>query len=158
MQSATNSLRACELNILVIVGKLKLISLSVSHRQTQRSLIPHQAGTSSRLPIIARWEQRRGYDPIRDNVLSRRLTFSLNSRAWSPVKWFQRSLTPKIREKDSEREIEEARQRARASGEASVFDYEVPATVEAGGKTVTVPSVLDATPSEVRFSSVAGYG
>ena len=49
--------------------------------------------------------------------------------------WFRRTMTPQTREKDSEKEIEEARKKAKESGEASLFEYEdlelVKATTEA---------------------------
>ena len=65
------------------------------------------------------------------------------------MEWFQRSITPKIREKDSEKEVEEARERARASGEANVFDYEAPGVVGTDGKAVPIPSALITKPTEV---------
>ena len=70
--------------------------------------------------------------------------------AWSPVEWFQRTLTPQIRE-DSAKEVKEARERAREVGEASVFDIEEPAEVKPEGKEVLVDSDRPK-PSEVCLS------
>ena len=43
--------------------------------------------------------------------------------------WFRRTLTPKVREKDSQKEVEAARRKAKESGEASLFEYDDTAQV-----------------------------
>lgn len=116
---------------------------SVSLGRTRRSLLPHQIATSS-IQIM----QRRGYATYFTGTapLTKDCCFS---RAWSPVEWFQRTLSPQIREQDNKKEVEEARERARASGEASVFDYEEPLPTKVEGKEILQES-LKPKPSEVR--------
>ncbi|KAL5487660.1 hypothetical protein ACEPAI_5768 [Sanghuangporus weigelae] len=79
--------------------------LKTASRTQAKTLLrvqPNPIASTSRSPI--QWEQRR--------------------TAWSPMDWFRRTLTPQTREKDNEKEIEEARKKAKESGEASVFEYE----------------------------------
>ncbi|THH11900.1 hypothetical protein EW145_g320 [Phellinidium pouzarii] len=76
-----------------------------SRRQACNSLLqlqPHQIASTSRATV--QWDSRR--------------------TAWSPMEWFRKSLTPQTREKDSEKEVEMAREKAKESGEASLFEYD----------------------------------
>ena len=68
------------------------------------------------------------------------------------MEWFQWTLSPQIREQDNKKEVDEARERARASGEASVFDYEEPLPAKVEGKEI-VHDPLKPKPSEVRRRS-----
>ena len=40
------------------------------------------------------------------------------------MEWFKKTLTPQIREQNSEKEIQQAREEAKESGQASVFEYQ----------------------------------
>ena len=40
------------------------------------------------------------------------------------MEWFRKTLTPQVREQNSEKEIEQAREQAKESGQASVFEYQ----------------------------------
>ncbi|EJD01497.1 ribosomal protein L22 [Fomitiporia mediterranea MF3/22] len=78
---------------------------TASRRKTRSSLIPAQpslVASTSRTTI--QWDQRR--------------------TAWFPTDWIRRTMSPQIREKDSEKEVEAARQQAKERGEASLFEYE----------------------------------
>lgn len=48
----------------------------------------------------------------------------LSSYAMNPIEWFRRSMSPQVREKDSTKEVEEAREKLRESGEGSLFDQD----------------------------------
>ena len=44
------------------------------------------------------------------------------SVSMNPIEWFRKSMAPQIREKDSEKDVEEAREKLRESGVASIFE------------------------------------
>ena len=63
--------------------------------------------------------------------------------------WFRKTVTPQLREKDSEEEVQAAREKAKETGQASVFEYEDVAPVQAPvGKRELLQLKK---PSEVRF-------
>lgn len=68
------------------------------------------------------------------------------------MQWFRKNLTPQLREKNSEKEIELARERAKETGEASLFEYDdsdaVPARDSKGSKRELLSL---SKPSEVRI-------
>ncbi|PAV21293.1 mitochondrial 50S ribosomal L22 [Pyrrhoderma noxium] len=75
-------------------------------RQARSSLLhlhTNQFASGSQAPL--QWHQRRG-------------------AAFSPMEWFKKTLTPQIREQNSEKEIQQAREEAKESGQASVFEYQ----------------------------------
>lgn len=45
-----------------------------------------------------------------------------SSVSMNPLEWFRKTMAPQVREKDSEKEIEQAREKLRESGEGSIFD------------------------------------
>ncbi|KAI5120684.1 hypothetical protein M0805_006973 [Coniferiporia weirii] len=98
---------------------------SLSRRQARNSLLqlqPHQVASTSRATI--QWDSRR--------------------TAWTPMDWFRKTLTPQVREKDSEKEVLLAREKAKGTGEASVFEYEDVSPAQPGGDkaaTSRVPGV-----------------
>ncbi|KAH8118688.1 ribosomal protein L22 [Phellopilus nigrolimitatus] len=95
----------------------------VSRRQTRHSLLllqPHQVASTSRATV--QWNSRR--------------------TAWTPMEWFRKTLTPQVREKDSEKEVEQAREKAKESGEASVFEYEDVEASEPAGDLPAAPKAL----------------
>ena len=64
----------------------------------------------------------------------------MDFRAWNPMDWFREKVSPRLRETDNEKEVEEAREKARESGQASVFEYDVVEGASQGDKTTLVPS------------------
>lgn len=71
--------------------------------------------------------------------------------------WFRKQVSPRLRENDSEKEVEEAREKAKESGQASVFEYEDVGTGALDGTTPIVPSakaLAKKKAPEVGFTSV----
>lgn len=48
--------------------------------------------------------------------------------AWEPLKWFQKTVTPKLRKEDNRAEIEEAKEKLRESGQSNIFEIIAPSS------------------------------
>ena len=68
---------------------------------------------------------------------------------WSPLEWVTNSLQPKERKQDSQEVVKQAREKAKESGTANVFEYDdvVPTTSATDG------AVQRAKPDKVRPTS-----
>lgn len=72
--------------------------------------------------------------------------------------WFRKQVSPRLRDLDNQKEVEEAREKAKESGQASVFEYEDANATKLDGDTAAPSSAkaLAKKAHEVRFSFVIG--
>jgi len=54
--------------------------------------------------------------------------------------WFRKQVSPRLRDTDNQKEVEEAREKAKESGQASVFEYEDVNATNPGGDASASPS------------------
>lgn len=54
--------------------------------------------------------------------------------------WFRKQVSPRLRDTDNQKEVEEAREKAKKSGQASVFEYEDLNAEKPGGDASASPS------------------
>lgn len=70
--------------------------------------------------------------------------------------WFRKQVSPRLRDLDNQKEVEEAREKAKESGQASVFEYEDANATKLDTAAPSSAKALAKKAHEVRFSFVIG--